>query len=167
MRKLRFYLLLAGAIFTLTGWFFEKATPNFRLLQRRIYPEYILSVKVLHKLKENEKSAADIKHPGCQVLLKPWPELKEKDLVARIARSAECMEFGSVVEPDFQLIARGKNGEETNPRWTDSSARALLQRRFKWKQFWMETFTFHIGFFVVFVFGLLESLGKNEIAGKI
>ena len=157
MKKMLNIIFIIGIIFTIIGWFFDKAT-SFDWLMIKIAPDYVFAQKALSDLKENPKIALTRQHKGFKILLDKWPNLEGKDSVEYIGRTVAFVSFGSQIKNDIELVLYDKGQKEIKKRWNISEAESVLEKM-------IETRLFKIGAFL-FWGGIIVSIISHIVSIK-
>lgn len=153
-------LFIVGIIFTITGWFFDRAK-SFNFLLSWISPEYVFAQQALADLKKDQKIALTKNHEGFEVLLKKWPDLSEKESVVYIGRSVAYMSFGPEMSSDIEIIAFDKDQNEIKNRWAMSNANATFESIIDKKLFIIGTILFWFGIVISVVSHILSSSNNS------
>ncbi|MDD3066614.1 MAG: hypothetical protein PHO48_02175 [Candidatus Gracilibacteria bacterium] len=188
-KKAKFYFGVIGIILIIFGWFVDESE-HFKFLNRLVCQNCVKALDALDYISLNSRFILLPKNEGFDVLVKSWPDLKDKKSVVVIARSVMYQSFNQNIKKagnNFQLIAYNDNcalfshsgdpivlqtepeppggcGAELRPRLEESEARKLFASVIKTRLFFLGSFVFFVGILIDFSLRVLE--GRDIFSQK-
>ena len=157
MDWLLFGLLLFGLILSIVGYLLDHVM-HLPWLLERLAPEYLMGMRALDHIAEQEHNALHAQHPGFPILWERWPTPNvEKKRVAAVGRGPAYVQLLHNVRSDINLFLADENRNVIGQPWSYTEAKAALSEEMDRNLFKIGSTVFSIGI-AVSLFSALASL---------